>query len=313
MTISKKDIDLLKGLCYLSETKILKLFSDFLTQHQYSPIVTKDYLIAEGDLPILLVAHVDTVFPKVPTEIYFDSEKNVMWSPNGLGADDRAGVFGIAKILQHESNLRPHILLTTGEESGGIGVSELITTFTESPFLELKYVIELDRQGFDECVFYDCDNQKFINYVTSFDFVETIGLFSDISILCPAWNIAGVNLSIGYIDEHSYVERLFVNKIYETIEKVITMLKDYDNIDCYKYFSNSSRLADMDCCDVCHKKIIDSVLTVAQSLDSANTMFYALVCPSCAQRCVQYCKKCKTAFIDSYKNDLCYSCRKETN
>ena len=143
--IKRKDIDLLKGICHLSETKILKIFSEFLTQNQYTPILTKDYLLAKGDIPILLIAHVDTVFPKTPMEIYYDNQKNVMWSPNGLGADDRAGVFAIAKIVQHEAHVRPHILLTTGEERGGIGVSQFISDFPIPPFTELKYIIELDR------------------------------------------------------------------------------------------------------------------------------------------------------------------------
>lgn len=313
--IDKQDINLLKGLCGLSEFKILKLISDFLIQKEYTPFLNEHYLLAEGNIPILLVAHADTVFPKTPREIYYDSEKNVMWSPSGLGADDRAGIFGIVKILQHKSNLRPHVLLTTGEECGGIGVSQLITDFPQHPFQDLKYIIELDRQGFNECVFYNCDNQDFVNYIISFDFIEEIGLFSDISILCPAWGIAGVNLSIGYFEEHSYSERLFLNKTFDTIDKIITMLQSSDEAEHFAYFSNTEAdlyNIDIDFCDICHQKYPDSGLMVGQAVDSTNTVFYAYVCPSCAKQHFQRCKNCGTDFIDSNKNDYCYVCRKET-
>ena len=91
---------------------------------------TKDYICAEGVIPIALVAHMDTVFFKPATTIYYDRQKNTMWSPMGLGADDRAGVFAIIQILQ--SGLRPHIIFTTDEEKGCLGAEALAKT--ECPF-----------------------------------------------------------------------------------------------------------------------------------------------------------------------------------
>ena len=58
--------------------------------------------------------------------------------------------------------------------------------------------------------FYYCNNIPFIEYVkplwVSF---ENWGSFSDISILCPKWEVAGVNLSIGYENEHSFRNFIF--------------------------------------------------------------------------------------------------------
>jgi hypothetical protein len=67
-------------------------------------------------------------------------------------------------------------------------------------------MIELDRQGRDDAVFYDCDNPEFEEYITKFDFVSDWGTYSDISTIAPSWECAAVNLSIGYFDEHSYAE-----------------------------------------------------------------------------------------------------------
>lgn len=130
-------------------------------------IYTKNFLIAEGEIPVALVAHLDTVFTYLPEEIYYDNKAKVMWSPQGLGADDRAGVYSIIEIL--ELGYRPHIIFTTEEESGCLGAQIMLSKIPDSPF-ELKYIIQLDRQGENDSVFYDCNNPEFEQYINSFGF-----------------------------------------------------------------------------------------------------------------------------------------------
>ena len=89
-------------------------------------------------------------------------------------------------------------------------------------------MIELDRQGYKECVFYDCDNPDFEKYVNSFGFNTETGTFTDISIICPEWGVAGVNLSVGYLWEHSYIEHFYSEMWYDTYRKVVRMLDDKD-------------------------------------------------------------------------------------
>ena len=66
--------------------------------------VCQGNIIAHGTIPIALVAHMDTVFQTPPTEIFYDREAQVIWSPYGLGADDRAGIYGIYYLLKQENN-----------------------------------------------------------------------------------------------------------------------------------------------------------------------------------------------------------------
>ena len=200
-------------------------------------IATKEYLVAVGDIPVGLVAHLDTVFKHPPQDIFYDRVKNVMWSPDGLGADDRAGVYSIVQILK--TGLRPTVIFTTDEELGCIGAEKLIEQMPEVP-TELKYIIQLDRRGSDDCVFYSCNNPKFDDYVESFGFVTNFGSFSDISIICPKWNVAGVNLSIGYYDEHSISETLYIGQMYNTIKKVKRMLEDAANAPSFVYIEGFS-------------------------------------------------------------------------
>lgn len=237
--MTKTDYGIFTTIAEMDEERLLKMLHIFLKKMYGSKRVsaTKSYIIAEGTIPICLTAHMDTVFSSPPSEIYYDQKKEVMWSPQGLGADDRAGVFAIMKIIQE--GYRPHVIFTTGEERGGIGASMLIKVFPKAPF-ELKYMIELDRQGISDCVFYDCANNDFEAYVNKFGYVTAWGTFSDIGIFCPKWGVAGVNLSVGYIREHSVSEILYWKGLCSTIERVKDMLKDAANIEQFKYIPDPS-------------------------------------------------------------------------
>lgn len=230
--LNEKELSSIKQIFQLNQPMLKKVMAQYLNSKYEKVFNTTDYVIALGDIPVALVAHLDTVFPTPPDHIYYDTKENVMWSTEGLGADDRAGIYAIIQILK--AGYKPTIILTTDEEKGGVGAFQLVEDFEKS-IVELKYIIELDRRGIDDCVFYDCDNEEFEKYVESFGFVTRSGTFSDISVICPEWEIAGVNLSTGYFNEHSYSEILSVECMLNTIEKVKKMLDDIENASYYKY------------------------------------------------------------------------------
>lgn len=214
-----------KVIFQLSATRLLTALQHNLTTNYGYAAATiqtgQDYVYAQGILPVLLVAHVDTVHFGTPEKVLYDPKEAIMWSPDGLGADDRAGVLGILKILS--LGLKPHVLFLDGEEKGGIGAKEAVKM--KVPPL-VKYIVELDRRGSEDAVFYDNENQEFISYITAQGFKTAHGSFSDISVLCPKWKISGVNLSIGYHSAHTKYEYLNLNEWNETVTKVIKMLKD---------------------------------------------------------------------------------------
>lgn len=187
------------------------------------------YQYAEGGIPVLLVAHLDTVHPNPPALFVHDPECEIIWSPQGLGADDRAGVFSIIQTLI--AGYRPYILFTTQEEPGGIGAEAFIQDFPKPPD-DLQFILELDRKGEKEAVYYGCGNEDFENFITRFGFATDLGTFSDISIIAPAWDVAAVNLSIGYFCEHTRHEFLCYGFMFDTINKVEHIL---DNLDGKKF------------------------------------------------------------------------------
>lgn len=318
------EVDLLRQVMRLSDRQLLQVMGDVLREKYTNVIQSIEYVVAEGDIPIALVAHTDTVFPLPPRKVYYDREENVMWAQGGAGFDDRAGVFMILQILQH-TKLRPHIILTTGEEKGGIGAYALTERFTgKHPFKELKYIIQLDRQGANDCVFYDCINRDFINYVSSFGFVERIGSFSDISFLCPIWEVCGVNLSVGYYDEHSPNEILCVSDYFNTFQKVKKMLmaQNIPNFEWrerqVQYISNYKPLEedsygfttgfDVICKDC--RNVFSNYETVPVKMLDGSTSFYCVDC--LAKAPVNWCEECGEAFEALHEDDVyCYDCIKD--
>lgn len=232
-----KEVKNIEQFFQLTQEQLLKAMRSYLKTKYQTVHSSKSYVMAIGDIPVALVAHLDTVFKAPPKNIYYDRVKNVMISPEGLGADDRAGVYAITQILK--SGFRPTVIFTTDEEMGGIGATVLTKDFPKAP-TDLKYIIELDRNGSCDCVFYSCDNPQFEEYVETFGFITEFGSFSDISVICPEWKVAGVNLSIGYKNEHSTSETLHIGHMIATINKVKEMLAVADDAIAYEYIEGFS-------------------------------------------------------------------------
>lgn len=303
-TFKNSELKTFEQLAMLSQSSLKQVLASFLKKHYRKVVQTKEYVIAEGDIPVALVSHLDTVFKTPPVDIFFDPRKNVVWSPDGLGADDRAGVFAIVQIIR--SGLRPHIIFTTDEEIGGIGATKLSTM--PCPFKDLKYIIELDRRGSNDCVFYDCENPEFTEYVESFGFECNFGTYSDICEFCPTWGIAGVNLSIGYRDEHSVSEILFVGQMYSTIEKVKKMLNEAKELEklfiyipapmrySFSYgpdwlYGNSTNF-EVERCVGCGIYCMEEEMFPVIMQDK-TTKYY---CPDCLVKECNWCDTCQNAY-----------------
>lgn len=191
----------------------------------------------KGDAPVLLVAHLDTVHARQPREeeIFHDVEKGVIWSPVGIGADCRAGVFNIVATVAR--GYRPHIMLTWEEERGGVGASNLMKLWGKNSMTpeavevteamkNVNFAVQYDRRGIDEAVYYYLDNKEFEDYISDFGYNTKIGSYTDICEICPEFGFAGVNVAAGYVDEHTKQELLLVDEMLKTQDRVIKMIED---------------------------------------------------------------------------------------
>lgn len=322
--MSGQDQKIMEVLINSNQKRTKQIMSSYLRKQYPNVIETKDYIIVEGTIPVCIVSHMDTVFEDSVTrygrDLYYDEKHNVMFSPYGAGFDDKAGLFAIIQLVR--SGLRPHIILTTDEERGALGASEI--SKLECPFDDIRYFIQLDRRGSNDCVFYDCDNKEFTEYVESFGFVQNYGTFSDISEICPSWGIAGVNLSVGYDNEHSESETLNVGQLLSTIKKVKRMLNDARNAPQFKFILNpiswyrwgrgvyaaygSPEDTSVEKCHFCGKYFMEEEMFPIVLSDMST----ATCCPNCVAEHVAWCNSCNNAYEkaspDAPSTGLCPIC-----
>lgn len=229
--LTDNQVQLMETLLGCTQGKIKSVLAEYLRGKYDNVVETNDYVYAVGSIPIALAAHMDTVFETeiaargVTNQVLYDRHKNMMHCVGFGGFDDKAGIFAIIQILQ--AGYRPHIIFSTDEERGCVGATALAKL--ACPFPDCRYIIQLDRRGINDCVFYEMDTTAcadFVKYIESFGFEEAYGTFTDITEYCPMWGIAGVNLSIGYFHEHTSSEVLYVNPMLSTISKVKAMLSE---------------------------------------------------------------------------------------
>ena len=205
------------------------------------------YLLVQGEAPILLLAHLDTVHKEPVQVIRKKKGGNILTSPQGIGGDDRCGVYALANI--HEQAARkPWLLFTCDEEIGGVGAEVFADAYQKKQFPkaldEVKMLVELDRKGSQDAVYYGCANEDFEKYITSKGFRTEFGSFSDISVVAPAMGIAAVNLSIGYYHAHTtseYINRRHTDAVIEKVSGIVAEsarqdVPQYEYIGCHMGF-----------------------------------------------------------------------------
>lgn len=329
---NKEEYSLFESIVSSTQEGILRSMGTLLGEYygQDKVIYTREYIVAIGDTPIGIVAHMDTVHTTPVLDLLYDREKNLMWSPQGIGADDRAGVYGMIEILRRGH--RPTLILTTDEECGALGASALVRDYPQPP-CELNFLIELDRRGSNDCVFYDCDNEDFEMYIENYGFKTAWGSFSDISYICPAWKIAGVNLSIGYYSEHTDKEILNVSEMFDTLDRVCAIIDNVLPEDKFRYVPAADSFRNWyGGYDVGYSDIYGSYGTAkAHSYDDREVVCWgcvgvfardevisvsdnkdALYCGDCYAKNYTTCIVCKDDFEDRHKVHLkCPKCREE--
>lgn len=186
-----------ESILQMTQKELKQALATELSARGYTPVSRKGFLYAEGELPVLLVAHMDTVHKQTVETICCSSDGRFMMSPEGIGGDDRCGVHMILEIIREA---RCHVLFTEDEEIGCVG-ARIFAAGKIRP--QVNYIVEVDRRGSNDAVFYQCDNPEFAEFVCCFGFEEAHGSFSDISVIAPALGVAAVNISAGYYNEHS--------------------------------------------------------------------------------------------------------------
>ena len=75
----------------LPQMELKKMLKAELKSRGYPVTDKPGYLYAEGAIPVLLVAHMDTVHRQPVEQICYSEDRAVAMSPQGIGGDDRCG------------------------------------------------------------------------------------------------------------------------------------------------------------------------------------------------------------------------------
>lgn len=249
----------------MTEKELKDYVAKELKKNYQTVLVEDGFVYAQGDFPVMLAAHLDTVHPSTPKTFTYLKDGQTVSSPQGIGGDDRCGVYAILNLVK---KYHCSVVFCEQEEHGCIGAEKFvkfvhdklkeITDFEDVKMtpeqkafinsLDVQYMIELDRKGNKDAVFYECDNPEFEEFITKEGDWETDwGSFSDICTIAPELGVAAVNLSCGYYNAHTLLEYVNLAELENTIVKVGKILdrtteKDkFEYIEAAPYWRNGSR------------------------------------------------------------------------
>lgn len=191
-------------------------------------VVAQDgYMFCIGNSHIGLSAHIDTVFTQPPYE--FVDVNGELSSPQGIGGDDRCGIYGVLHIMRNmeAEGKKPFVFLSTDEEKGG-STTKVGAKYCKDFAEPINFIIALDRQGKEDSVYYECNNKEFKRWIDSFGFIEAQGSRTDICTLCDEWDVAGVNFSVGYYQNHTEKERVVFGELENTLKKCMNIIHASD-------------------------------------------------------------------------------------
>lgn len=225
-------------ICKKSQNALKQYVYDELGKYYEDVKAGNGWVYVKGTCPVILTAHMDTVH-KEPVKDFWGSEradgKHIISSPQGIGGDDRCGVYMILNILE-TTDMRPTIIFCEDEEIGGIGSDKFLKEKITLPLI--KFFIELDRGNGNDLVFYDDDNYEFADWCEEKTGYKTaFGSFSDISHFCPAYGISGVNISCGYYNAHTTDEYVVLEEMINSIAVTKELMKaaEDEKVDTFEY------------------------------------------------------------------------------
>lgn len=218
-------------ICRMSQKELKKYVKQNL-QKAYDSVVCQDgFVYAEGNFPVLLVSHLDTVHRELPKLMIYDKEKNIISSPQGIGGDDRAGVYIVLEVIKRYNC---SVLFCEDEEIGCVGSGKFAETKLAKE-LDFNYIIEFDRANANDAVFYQCANPDFEDFITKEFYEKAYGSFTDICEIAPVIGCAAVNLSCGYYNPHTIDEYVNLTEMEESIEAACKILERTTENDKFEY------------------------------------------------------------------------------
>lgn len=275
-------------ICRMSQKSLKNHVKQKLVKTHGEIVSVDGFVFAQGKFPVLLMAHLDTVHKSLPTMVEYDTEQNIISSPNGIGGDDRCGVYMIFKILK---KYNCSVLFCEDEEIGCVGAGKFIKTELAKE-LDFNYIMEFDRANANDAVFYQCANDEFEKFITK-EFYETaFGSFSDICEVAPFIGCAAVNLSCGYYRAHTTSEYVVLSEMERSIQEACKILERTTENDKFNYVESYCSAA-ADWIDDMYDDYYGSKYYVVEYVDKNNIMcWYDTIAHSKAEAVGKFVMEC---------------------
>lgn len=217
-------------ICRKTQKELKEFLCGWLKKY-YSEIISNGgYLYAKGTDNVLLTAHMDTVHKvqcnKIDVDQMIKPNKRALSSKDGIGGDDRCGVFMIMRIIE-TTKLRPSILFCEDEEVGGVGSRKFCETEFIKDIEKMLFLVELDRAHDKDLVYYHDGNKEFQDFCSKVTgYTKAYGTFSDISNLSPKCKVSSVNISCGYYNPHKTNEYVVWEEMCDSIDATIKLITE---------------------------------------------------------------------------------------
>lgn len=236
--LNTKEIDSLMSFISLPMSNTTEIFNIFKSlpnaiYRDKGEGTKKRFVYIEGTRKdkVLMVAHADTIFDYQHIGINVDKTHNPIFDgeviksgsrSHSIGADDRCGVT-MCYLLKDSGH---SILIVDGEEPGAkgtlIGSSWLANEnkdILEKINKDHCFMVQFDRRNYGEYKTYDIGSEPFDQFIES-----SLGLYkpdnhyyTDICVLSN--NLCGVNVSVGYYNEHTGSEYVDIKEWYDSFKK----------------------------------------------------------------------------------------------
>lgn len=190
------------------------------------------FLYIEGNRSdkVVLVAHADTVWDE--SYIYRELHQTITMDGDvirgtnpecGIGADDRAG----CAILWLLRNSGHSILITDGEEHGRIGSFWLMNNHTDiaDRLNNHRFLIQFDRRNARDFKCYNVGTDEFRTFIQKETGYTEPDRNSSTDIVTLCRDICGVNVSVGYYNEHTTEENINIKEWMYTFTTLSALLK----------------------------------------------------------------------------------------
>lgn len=196
--------------------------------------ITKGNLM-KGEYYPCIVAHLD--------EVHFFNENLVIkntdnfvfgWDESiggtaGIGCDDKNGIYIALTMLDHFDHLK--LFFPVQEESGTVGTLNSDMSWFE----DVGYLIQPDRNGNSDIIVHtngvNVTSDKFMNendnLFKRYKYKKSFGTCTDIgSLVLRSVNVSAVNLSCGYINEHTSQETTHIPSLINCLNLVYHLISD---------------------------------------------------------------------------------------